>query len=363
MPQRLRALDVLRGIAVAGMIVVNCSGSDDVFAPFLHSDWNGITLADLVFPCFLFVAGFSLALSIAARRARGGTREEISRHVIFRAAVLFALGLLVNFIIFRGPHGPMRWPGVPQRIAICVAVATIALLFGNSSTPFFLAAALAVGYWALLKLTSAPGFPRGTLTAEGNFASWIDKTLLGRHMMTPRDDPEGLLSTLGAMTTTLIGVCVGVQWMARKKQPTPLILFLWGCALAAVGWIWSFSVPFNKRLWTSSYAVFTAGVCLCMLAACMKFMRSSAVRKFDPIESLGRHALAAYILTGLVYGIMEFVDARLANGTMGSLKLRINELLFLSWLSPRAASLTFALCFTALAAACAAGYDAWRSDA
>jgi predicted acyltransferase len=349
--KRLRALDLFRGLTVVGMIIVNSSGSDDVYRLADHAPWNGLTFADFVFPSFLVIVGVSAAYSHAARRARGQTQADIARHAAWRAAGLFAFGLLVNFVVFREAGG-VRWPGVLQRIALCSLGATGFLLLDMPALEPAAAAVMLVGYWLLMTRVSFPGHLAGDLTPAGNLASWLDRKLMGGHMLTPIEDQEGLLSTLPALATTLLGVIAGRRLVSSGAAPAAARrLAVAGLALAAAGWAWSLSFPLNKHLWTSSYALVTGGLCLTGLALFILGVGEKPVAWEAPLESLGRRALEAYIGAGFVYGILEFVGARLPDGSRGNLKLWLNAHLFASWLPPKAASLAFALVFTAAAAA------------
>jgi predicted acyltransferase len=353
----LRALDVFRGLTVAGMILVNCSGSDDVFPLMEHAPWHGLTLADFVFPSFLVIVGVSAAFSHAARRERGQTAADIARSTAWRATGLFLLGLLVNFVLYSGTRGT-RWPGVLQRIALCSLGATSFLLIDLPALEPFVAGAILIGYWLLLTRVPVPGHGAGILTPEGNLASWLDRRLMGGHLMSPLEDQEGLLSTFPALATTMLGLIAGRRLVKGGTAPRrALRLGAEGLALAAVGWAWSFDFPLNKHLWTSSYALVTGGLCLAAFSGCLLLWAERPARWTGPLESLGRHALAAYVASGFVYGVMEFIHMRLPDGTPGSLKLWLNAHLFLSWLPPRPASLAFALVFAGVS-----GALAWRAD-
>lgn len=358
--KRLRALDLFRGLTVVGMILVNSSGSDNVFPIMDHAPWNGLTFADFVFPSFLLIVGVSAAYSHAARRARGESEAAVAGHAALRAAGLFALGLLVNFVVFREAGG-VRWPGVLQRIALCSAGATGFLLLDRPALEPAAAAVLLVGYWLAMTFVPVPGHGPGVLTPAGNLASWLDRRLMGGHLLTPLEDQEGILSTVPAFATTLLGVIAGRRLVADgPKKPLAWSLGLSGLALAALGSAWSLVFPLNKHLWTSSYALVTGGLCLTGLALFLLWTGEKPVAWEAPLESLGRRALAAYVGAGFVYGVLEFVGARLPDGSRGNLKLWLNAHLFASWLPPRVASLAFAIAFTGLAAAAARAYDRRR---
>lgn len=353
---RLRSLDLFRGLTVAGMILVNCSGSDEVFPALDHAPWHGMTPADLVFPSFLVVLGVSAALSFAARRARGGTPAQFAAHAAWRAAGLFALGLVVNAVVFREAAG-IRWPGVLQRIALCALGTSGFLMLDAPALEPAAAALLLGGYWLLMTRVPVPGFGPGVLTPEGNLASWLDRALMGGHLESPLQDPEGLLSTLPALATTLLGLSAG-RLVARDgdARAAPRLVAA-GALLAALGAAWSRSFPLNKHLWTSSYALVAGGLCLAGLGAVLALGRESPPRGGRALEALGRRALAAYVLSGWAYGILEFVPARLPDGSAGNAKLWLTAALFSPWLEPRWASLAFALAFVAASAAAASRLD------
>src|SRR5215831_19205992 len=205
-PARLESLDVFRGLTIAGMILVSTPGTwTAVYAPLDHAIWNGWTPTDLVFPFLLFAMGAALPFALSRRR---GEPRGIRRHVLRRAALLFALGLLLNAIETAPPLNleTFRIPGVLQRIALVYAA--VAALTERTSLRTQVLAALAglFGYWALLTLVPVPGIGAGVLTPDGNLASYIDRAVLGHHLLTPVYDPEGLLSTIPAIATALAGV-------------------------------------------------------------------------------------------------------------------------------------------------------------
>lgn len=355
---RLRALDVFRGLTVAAMILVNCSGSDDAYPILEHAPWHGMTFADLVFPAFLVIVGISAAFSTAARLARGQTARQIELHAAARALGLFGLGLLVNVFIFPEPHG-VRYLGVLQRIALCSVGASAFLLLDRPALEPVAAAVLLGGYWLLLTRVPVPSHGVGLLTPEGNLASWLDRRLMGGHMMTPVQDSEGLLSTLPAFATTLLGLIAGRRLLRSRAEPRAAArLTAAGAALAVLGAVWGLSFPLNKHLWTSSYALTTSGLSLAGLGACLLAFGETPPRWLKAVETLGRRALAAYVLSGFIYGVLEFIDKLLPDGSPGSLKLWLNARLFGFWLPARPASLAFALAFTALCAAITVSADA-----
>jgi predicted acyltransferase len=339
--ERLHALDVFRGVTIAAMILVSTPGSWESVYPWVeHAPWNGCTLADLVFPFLLFAMGAAVPFALARRR---GNPRGVRRHVIRRAVVLFALGLVLNAIATPPPiHlDTFRIPGVLQRIALVyLAVSWITERFPLRAQIAVVLAAL-IGYW--LSVAGAP------LSAEGNFGALIDQRVFGRHMLYPLWDPEGLLSTVPAIATALCGVFAG-HWL-KERGAAHRALWLWtaGAAGSLVALAWARVLPINKNLWTSSFALFTAGLAAQMLALCYWLVDVRGWRAWSrPLVAFGRNPLAAYFLSvGL-----DAVLTRWSAVGAGSLKAVVYRRAFVSWLRPccgaDAASLGYALAYVAL---------------
>ncbi|MGH9367674.1 MAG: acyltransferase family protein, partial [Thermoanaerobaculia bacterium] len=226
--RRLVALDVLRGLTIAGMLVVNTPGTwEHVYPPLRHAEWNGWTYTDTIFPFFLFIVGVSMALSFGRRIEEGAGRGDLLRHAVQRGAAIFAIGLALNvlsYILFDKAH--LRIPGVLQRIGICyLAAALVYLLLGRRGL-LPSAGLLLLLYWALMTLVPVPGYGAGRLDVEGNFAAWVDRALLDQHTWKPGWDPEGPLSTIPAAASTLLGALAGKllrSKLAGKGKLTALI--------------------------------------------------------------------------------------------------------------------------------------------
>lgn len=343
--KRLRSLDVYRGLTVAGMVLVNSSGSDEVYAPLRHSVWNGWTPTDLIFPSFLVIMGVSAAFSAAAREARGATSVEAAPRVLLRAAVLIGLGLLENAFIYHGTGG-VRFPGVLQRIALCYLGVEVFLFLRWPKTEPVAAAGLLLVYWILLMKVPVPGHGAGVLTPEGNLSYWLDRHLFPGHLMnSPWGDPEGLLATLSALATSMLGLIAGRQ-LVTKGAPLARRLGEWGLGLAALGALWSTILPLNKHLWTSSFALFTGGLALAGLAGCLLLIEGRPADWAKPFEALGRHALSVYLLAGFLYGVQEYVSVTLPGGAAGNIKLWLTARLFEPWMTAKAASLSYAAVYT-----------------
>lgn len=306
---RLVALDVLRGATIAGMILVNNPGGPHVYAPLEHADWNGWTPTDLIFPSFLFIVGASMVLSFARRRARGDARAALLRHALARAALIWAVGFVIlgpfvpNFLNGRWPNfSTVRILGVLPRIALCYAAAAPLVLYTPRRAWIAVAAALLVGYWALMTLVPVPGHGAGLLDSkEWNLEAWLDRRLLGAHIWRGSKlwDPEGVLSTLPAVATVLLGALTGEALRSsRGALDKTVALFAAGALLLVAGLAWNRVFPINKNLWSSSYVLFSAGVALQLLAFIHFVVDVRGHRRWaQPFVAFGENPLAAYVLS------------------------------------------------------------------
>lgn len=271
--KRLLSLDALRGITIAFMIMVNNNGGPGAWRQMDHAAWNGMTATDLVFPTFLFVVGVSIVFAFEARLARGATRAQLARHTVVRAVILILFGLGV-VLVYRLPHFNMehfRFYGVLQRIGLCYLVVGLFYLWDRRVSTKIVALVVAlVGYWILVRWVPVPGagLPGRDipfLDHNQNIVAWLDRHLMPGHLYEDRPlhnarDPEGLLSTIPAIGTTLIGLLVGMFLRARRSTAFKTAGLLAGCAVClALGYFWSIWFPLNKKMWTSSYVLVAAG--------------------------------------------------------------------------------------------------------
>jgi predicted acyltransferase len=345
---RLDSLDVFRGLAIAAMILVSTPGTwTAVYTPLDHAIWNGWTMTDLVFPFLLFAMGAAVPFALARRR---GTPRLVGRHIVRRALVLLALGLVLNAVEAAPPlqWATFRIPGVLQRIAIVFLA--VAWLTEHGSLRVQIAAVVAAlaAYWAALTLIAVPGIGAGVLTPEGNLASYIDRALLGRHLLNRWSDPEGLLSTVPAIATAMCGVFAG-EWLKERRQPHHSAgLFIAGVLAMAAGLVWGRVFPINKNLWTSSFALFSAGLAAQALALCHWLVDVRGWRGWSrPLAAFGRNPLAAYFLSVGFDSLLTRVRL-----TDGSLKGLLYRSAFVPWLRPccgaEAASLGYAIAYVVL---------------
>jgi predicted acyltransferase len=311
-PDRVISVDVFRGLAVAGMILVDNPGSDNgAYWPIKHAEWNGWTPADFIFPSFLFLVGVSLVFSFSSRMAKGESRPKILSHVLKRSLILIAIGLFVNAMPFVGldPH-TYRFYGVTQRIALCYVAASVLELWSGRREQWVALFACLLGYWALLRLIPVPGLgvpgrDIPFMDPERNLVAWLDRQLFMGHLYNSIRDPEGLLSTIPAIGTTLLGVLTG-HWLrsgANAMRKVALMAGIGGLGLAS-GLLWNHWFPINKNLWTSSFVLFTGGFALLLLAILYWIIE---VRNWRgvwtvPLLVFGMNAIAGFIADSLVYG-------------------------------------------------------------
>jgi predicted acyltransferase len=341
---RLLSLDVFRGITIAGMVLVNNPGTwESIYWPLRHAEWHGWTPTDLVFPFFLFIVGVAIALSLGNQAESGGSKRDLYLKIVKRSLIIFGIGLFLNGFPYFS-LSELRIPGVLQRIAVCYLFASIIFLNARLRTQIAIAIALLLIYWVLLAFVPAPGFVAGDLTKEGSLPSYVDRAVLGKHVWAQAKvyDPEGLLSTIPALVTALIGVLTG-SWLRTEKSRIEKAagMFVAGAVLVAVGWGWNSFFPINKALWTSSYVLFTGGLALQFLTFCYWLIDIKEYRRWArPFEIFGLNAIALYVGAGLMAELFGLI--KVGGQPLGGW---IYANLFASWASPVNASLAYAISF------------------
>ncbi len=349
---RLASLDVFRGVTVAGMILVN-NGSGASYSPLHHAEWDGWTPTDLVFPFFLFIVGVSITFALSKRLEGDVSRGSVLGKIVRRSLIIFGLGIALAGFPNYDNWATIRIPGVLQRIALCYLATSLIFLYTRARGQAILAAGLLLGYWALMTRVTVPGASRdlGHLARGNDLASYLDRLLLPRHIYKPDYDPEGLLSTLPAIATTLLGVLVG-HWLRSGRERYEVVagLFVAGTATLFLGSAWGLTFSINKALWTSSFVLLTGGLAMLGLALCYWLVDLKGYRRWSiPFRSFGRNPIVAYVLAA--------VFARLANrpaivgpdGGRISIHRYLHDDILLQHLGPADASLAYAL---ALVLAC-----------
>lgn len=408
-PERLLSLDALRGLTIAGMILVNNPGSwSYIWKPLGHAQWDGWTPTDLIFPFFLFMVGVAMTYSFDKRLAQGVSRRALLGHVVCRALVLFLLGMILTgfpnlrlitpyilaiigleillerpsrkpgapigfllpiasvcliaaviwFVVdFRYFHSPttrsswtdlfpsapdpqrgsfIRIPGVLQRIALCYATAALIMMSTTSArVRLGWVVGLTLGYWLIMKFVQAPahyqigaGLPDVVVDAPpdapypGRLNDWIDTSLLDGHLYKHRPDPEGLLSTIPAIATTLIGALAGTWLRSPRSQRQKLLgLVAVGGLAVVLGAILDLAFPINKKIWSSSYVVFTGGCAMAALGFCYFTIDILGWRRWaSPFLVFGTNAITAFFASGLLARIIGMITWTQADGKSTNLK-------------------------------------------
>lgn len=415
--ERLVSLDVFRGMTIAGMILVNNPGSwSAIYGPLKHAEWHGITPTDYIFPFFLFIVGAAIPIAMSKRIVEGITRRTYWK-ILQRSATIFAAGIALSavpffqmtrtgipavakwiamfamvaamfflflrkfkiafgllgiwLVVVAGSYfagyeiawydvSTMRIPGVLQRIAVCYLIAAWIFLKTDWRSQAMIAVGLLLLYWLLMAAVPVPGCDVTTIDDKAcNLAAWIDRTILTEaHIWRSAKvfDPEGILSTLPAIATTLSGILAGT-WLLKKPQENPgseaefrlnkvAGMFFFGTIFLALGWTWSLVFPLNKSLWTSSYVVYTTGLALLTLAACYWLIDVKGWKKWSrPFVVFGVNALALFIFSGFMARMLGIAKVTAADGKDISLQQWIFNSFFLSGAAPMNAALAYAVCF------------------
>jgi predicted acyltransferase len=423
---RLISLDVFRGMTIAGMVLVNNPGTwSSIYGPLKHAEWHGITPTDYIFPFFLFIVGVAIPIALSKRMEAGITRDVYFK-IFTRAVLIFALSLIMSAIPFFGfndtqipyavkilivlgytaalffylwdktkialivagataavvigfwlvgnvivPYNvaTMRIPGVLQRIAVCYLIVSILFLHTNWKQQAIIGGGLLLLYWFLMTAIPVPGCDVTTIDDKAcNLAAYLDRLILTEnHIWRSAKvfDPEGILSTIPAIVTTISGVLTGT-WLTKKDEggrmkdetsdsslvPHPSSLnkvagmFFFGTVLLAAGWSWSLVFPLNKALWTSSYVLYTSGLALLTLAFCYWLIDIKGYKRWSkPFVIFGVNALTLFVFSGIFARILGMVKVTGTDGDDISLQSWIFDTFFLSIASPINASLAFAICF------------------
>jgi len=361
MSTRLTSLDLFRGATIAAMILVNNPGNDHAYWPLEHAEWNGWTPTDLIFPFFLFIVGVSLVFSSESRLSKGDSRTSLLRHTFRRAVMIFAIGLGLNWLVALASGSGLRIPGVLQRIGICYLAASILYLYVRPRTRALIVAALLIGYWILMRFVPVPGLgvpgrDVPFLHPDANLGAYLDRKFLihlwgtGTRLYEITRDPEGFLSTLPAIATALLGVFTA-EWLRseRKPQNKALGMLVFGVIGLVLGKTWGIWFPINKKLWTSSFVLFTAGFALVCLSLCywatdIKRWRGAWTR---PFLIFGRNAITAYVIADL-FAMLLYAFNKRVNGQMMNAQQLIFQRFFAPLGSPSFSSLLFSLSFVLL---------------
>lgn len=351
---RLMSLDVFRGMTIAGMLLVNNPGTwSAIYPPLKHAAWHGWTPTDLIFPFFLFIAGVAMTFSFGKLRDQGAPRGQVMGKAAKRSLKLILLGLILqSYPWWSYDYSTLRFPGVLQRIGVVLLAVTPVVLWLRPKAQAAVAAALLLGYWALLSWVPVPGIGAGVWEPSKDLGAYLDRLIFTTdHLWSSSKtwDPEGLLSTLPAIGTGLLGVLTG-EWIRRKdldRRDLLLGLFLAGGVLMVLGLMWHWVFPINKALWTSSYVLFTAGMGMQALATTYWVVDVQGYRRWAmPFLVYGVNAIAAFFLSSLVARILVTHKVPGPAGEPITLKGWLFETLFTPvFANPLNASLAYALTY------------------
>ncbi len=375
--ERLLSLDVFRGITIAGMLLVNNPGTwSAIFPPLEHAEWNGWTPTDLIFPVVLFIVGITTHLSLSARRARGDDDSAVVRQILRRGIIIYLLGFAMAMfpfyqwgtiasipnatpwdrILYRIEH--VRILGVLPRIAIVYICAGLLTLKTTLKQQVIIIATLLFGYWFAMTLIPVPGEHEiGAVllnTHDRNLAAWLDRAILGTNHTWSGSvtfDPEGPMSTIPAIATSMLGVIAG-RWIVQKEKP--LLerisgMFAVGAIAMMVGLMWNWAFPINKSLWTSSYVIFTAGMACVSIATIMWIVDYCNVKWWTkPFVIYGVNPIVAFVGSGVLARLIYTLWHVSYRGNSVAIQDAIYQIVFLPWLPPRVASLAFAISFVVL---------------
>jgi predicted acyltransferase len=369
---RLMSLDVFRGATIASMMLVNNPGSwSAVYPPLLHAPWHGWTFTDVIFPFFLWIVGVAIPLSMCRRMEQGQPRRELVLKIVRRSLILFGLGLFLNSFSYfidgslwrdglaswwANYSTTVRIPGVLQRIAVCYFFAGMIFLSTGIRGQIMWTGAVLLIYAVLMLCVPVPGHGAGILEKEGNFSEYIDSLVLRgegwNHMWKTSKtwDPEGIVSTLPAIATALFGILTGhmLRWKRDEAERTTW-MFVAGSLLLWAGLVMNWWMPINKNLWTSSYAVFMAGMAMICFALCYWVIDVKGWRKWArPFAIYGMNAITVFVLAGILGRLSIEIKVTGAEGKAIALKTFLYQSFFVPLASPKVASLLWALAYVAL---------------
>jgi predicted acyltransferase len=352
-PKRLLSLDVFRGITIAGMILVNNPGDwSNIYPALGHAKWHGVTPTDLIFPFFLFIVGVAIYLSLTRRKERGDNHTKLILQVFRRSVILFLLGLILQGFPYYD-LSIIRIPGVLQRIAIVYLFSSIIFLKSSIKVTTIWTFGLLILYWILMTFVPVPGVGYASYEPSTNLGAWLDRLVFTTdHLWRSSKtwDPEGLLSSMPAISSALFGVLTG-YWLSTKRDAGDKIawMFVMANVSMVLGIIWDMWFPFNKSIWTSSYVLYANGMALHFLAICYWLIDVKGYSWWTkPFIVYGVNAITVFFLSGIVARILTLIKVTGAEGTEITLKAYLYNTLFTPWLSPINASLAWALVYVVI---------------
>ncbi|MBT8186485.1 MAG: DUF1624 domain-containing protein [Croceitalea sp.] len=331
MKNRIISVDIFRGLTIVLMILVNTPGTwSNVYAPFLHAQWHGYTPTDLVFPFFLFIVGTSIVFAYKDKAPSKATYKKI----VVRTLKLIGLGLFLGAFTISFPFikefSEIRFPGVLQRIGIVFFFAAVLFLNLNWKKLVGLSVILLVGYWVLMAFVPVDGVASTFDRAANNMANYVDLNILGTHMYKEDYDPEGILSTIPSIVSSLLGIFTGLILLSKQEKKATLMFGLGG-AMLIIGHLWDIIFPINKALWTSSFVLVTAGWGNIFLAL-IYYLTDVKGLKFGSIfKYAGANAIVVYFLSSFITKIFYSIKVNEDTSLHGWLfdKIYVQEFLSL----------------------------------
>ncbi len=356
--ERLLSLDFFRGLTVAAMILVNNPGSwGHIYPPLEHAEWNGCTPTDLVFPFFLFIVGVSIAYAMGTKKENPQNHRSLILKAIRRAFILYLLGFILAIFPRNWAEYDLietlknvRLAGVLQRISVVFLITTLLFIKLSRKNLIWVFVITLVGYWLLMNFMPVPGIGSANLEKETNLAAWLDRTLLGEaHLWKAAKtwDPEGVLSTLPAIGTCILGVLVG-QYLKNKQIETAskmTWLYTSGVLCLIAGLIWDLQFPINKSLWTSSFVLYTGGWAILIFTLSYWLIDVQGYKKFTlPFVVYGLNAITVFFVSGLMPRLLNQIKLDLDGKETGALSY-VYKAYFAPNFSPINASLAYAVAF------------------
>lgn len=347
---RLLSLDVFRGITVAMMTLVNNPGDwGHIYTPLEHSEWNGCTPTDLVFPFFLFIVGVSIVFALESKKADPALHRQLITNIIRRAVILFAIGLILSLF----PHfnfATVRIPGVIQRIAVVYLIVGLLYLFQTRKAMLITFWVILIGYYLLMTFVAVPGVGYANLNPETNLGAWIDRSILGEaHLWKSSKtwDPEGILTDLPAVATGIFGVLIGT-FLKRKQDEAQKVSWLFAVGVLAViaGLLVDLFFPINKALWTSSYVLYAGGLAVIGLTLLYWLIDVQGYKRFTkPFFIFGVNAITVYTFSGIIPRVLTMITFHNAEGNLQTLQEYLYNTFFVPYFSPINASLAGGLTY------------------
>lgn len=307
MKERILSVDIFRGATIILMILVNTPGTwSAVFPPLRHAEWDGYTPTDLVFPFFLFIVGTSIVFAYKSKVANAGTYKKIT----IRTLKLIGLGLFLGAFTLSFPFFKdfvaIRFPGVLQRIGVAFFFASILFLNFHWKTLIGIAIFLLIGYWVLMTAIPVEGVTSTLERAPNNLANWLDVKVFGTHNYKADYDPEGLLSTIPSIVSSLLGIFTGLILTSKQEKKATILMGIGGSMLI-IGHVWDMFFPINKALWTSSFVLVTAGWANLILALIYYVTDVKGIKFGKLFRYAGANAIVLYFLSSFISKIMGMI--------------------------------------------------------